>query len=186
MSFAFAIVALITLTGAIGALAFRQIVHSVLSLAITFTGVAMLYLQLGAQFLGFAQFLVYIGAVTILILFAVLLTRNTGPVISGSPYVANWASGLGVGITVFACLLWAITRTPGLAPEPKSDTGASVKAIGLKLMSDYVIPLEVIALLLTAAMVGAVVIAMSAPRPAEATSAEKGSPLVEAEKGNLS
>ncbi len=160
MTFAFATVALITLAGAIGALAFRQIVHSVLSLAITFTGIAMLYLQLGAQFLGFAQFLVYIGAVTILILFAVLLTRNSGPVISGNPYSRNWASGMGVGVAVFACLSWAITRTPGLTPTAPPEPQATVKAIGLKLMSDYVIPLEVIALLLTAAMVGAVVIAM--------------------------
>jgi NADH-quinone oxidoreductase subunit J len=141
MSIAFVIVSLITLIGAIGALAFRQIVHSVLCLAITFTGVAMLYLQLGAQFLGFAQFLVYIGAVTILILFAILLTKNSGPTMSTSPF----SSGIG----------------SGLNPTPVADPNATVKAIGLALMSHYVLPLEVIALLLTAAMIGAIVIAMN-------------------------
>jgi NADH-quinone oxidoreductase subunit J len=161
MSIAFVIVSLITLIGAIGALAFRQIVHSVLCLAITFTGVAMLYLQLGAQFLGFAQFLVYIGAVTILILFAILLTKNSGPTMSTSPFSSGIGSGLIVGGSVLACLCWAILRTPGLDPTPVADPNATVKAIGLALMSDYVIPLEVIALLLTAAMVGAIVIAMN-------------------------
>ncbi len=161
MTFSFAIIAFITLIGAVGALAFRQIVHSVLCLAITFTGVAMLYLQLGAQFLGFAQFLVYIGAVTILILFAVLLTKNTGPTISGQVYSASWVSGVGVGVSVFVCLAWAILRTPQLDRLAAEETNSTVKAIGLSLMSDYVIPLEVIALLLTAAMVGAIVIAMN-------------------------
>ena len=177
MTFPFAIVAFITLIGAVGALAFRQIVHSVLCLAITFTGVAMLYLQLGAQFLGFAQFLVYIGAVTILILFAVLLTKNTGPTISGSAYSASWVSGAGVGLSVFACIAWAILRTPQLNRAAVEETNSTVKAIGLSLMTDYVIPLEVIALLLTAAMVGAIVIAMnesSQPSSSPDAGREKG------------
>lgn len=161
MSIAFVIVSLITLSGAIGALAFRQIVHSVLCLAITFTGVAMLYLQLGAQFLGFAQFLVYIGAVTILILFAILLTKNSGPTMSVSPFSSALGSGFLVGGAVLACLVWAILRTPGLDSTPVSDPNATVKAIGLNLMSGYVLPLEVIALLLTSAMIGAIVIAMN-------------------------
>ena len=165
MSAPFIIVSLITLAGAVGALAMRQIVHSVLCLAITFTGVAMLYLQLGAQFLGFAQFLVYIGAVTILILFAILLTRNSGPILSGSPYSKAWASGIAVGGLVLSCLIWGILRTPELNRSAASDPETTVKAIGLSLMTDYVLPLEVIALLLTAAMVGAVVIAMNEPQP---------------------
>lgn len=164
MSLPFLIVALITLAGAVGAVSLRQVVHCVLSLAVAFTGVAMLYLQLGAEFLGFAQFLVYIGAVTILVLFAILLTRNSGPLLSGSPFSKAWASGLLVGGTVFASLAWAIVRTPELAQRTALETQLTVKQIGVTLMTDYVLPLEVIALLLTAAMIGAVVIALHGTR----------------------
>ena len=141
------------MAGAIGAVVFRQIVHSVLSLALAFTGVAMLYLQLDAQFLGFAQFLVYIGAVTILILFAILLTRNTGPSLSRSPFSNGWASGVLVSAAVFGALAWAIRATPGLAQNAPHEANASVKAIGEALLNHYVIPLEMISLLLTAVMV---------------------------------
>ncbi len=177
MTAAFVIVALITVAGAVAATALRQIVHCVLCLAISFTGIAMLYLQLGAQFLGFAQFLVYIGAVTILMLFTILLTRNTGPDLSGSPFSRGAGIGVLISASVFGCLAWAITRSPDIRGVSAQDANVSVKAIGLTLMQDFVIPLEVIALLLTAAMVGAVVIAMNEPAP-ESAAPSKGADSV--------
>ena len=80
---------------------------------------------------------------------------------SSSPFSSGIGSGILIGGSVMACLFWAILRTPGLDPTPVADPNATVKAIGLALMSHYVLPLEVIALLLTAAMVGAIVIAMN-------------------------
>lgn len=158
MSAAFVFIALIALVGAAGAVFLRQIVHCVLCLAVVFVGVSMLYLQLGAQFLGFAQILIYVGAVTILILFAILLTRNSGPNLSESPFSAGHGIGLLISGAVFACLVWAIWQSSMI--RQAAETEASVREIGERLMTEYVLPLEVIALLLTVAMIGAVTIAM--------------------------
>ncbi|MCS1407517.1 MAG: NADH-quinone oxidoreductase subunit 10 [Verrucomicrobia subdivision 3 bacterium] len=179
MSAAFAVIALTTLAGALGTIALRQIVHCILCLAITFTGVAMLYLQLGAQFLGFAQFLVYIGAVTILILFAILLTRNTGPNLSESPFSTGLETGLIISGSVFACLIWMIQRTPTLQQSQPADSELTVKMIGDGLMTKYIIPLEIVALLLTVAMIGAVIIAMkesTTPNTGTNPATNRGSP----------
>jgi NADH-quinone oxidoreductase subunit J len=73
---AFLIIAIVTLFAAAAAMSLRNLVHCALSLVVTFAGLAALYLQLDAQFVGFAQILVYVGAVAILIVFAVLLTRS--------------------------------------------------------------------------------------------------------------
>src|SRR5207249_2273823 len=69
MSVPFAIIAVVTLASAIAAMSLRNLVHCALSLVVTFAGLAVFYLQLGAQFVGLAQILVYVGAVAILIVF---------------------------------------------------------------------------------------------------------------------
>src|SRR5213595_3932315 len=99
----FTILALLTLAGAIAALSLRNLVHCALALSITFAGLAALYLQLSAQFVGFAQILVYIGAVAILIVFAILLTRGaeTPP---SSIFSSSWISGVAVAIGVSGIL----------------------------------------------------------------------------------
>ena len=76
MTLLFLILGVLTLAGAVAALTLRNLVHCVLALTLAFVGLAGLYLQLGAQFMGFAQILVYVGAVAILIVFAILLTRG--------------------------------------------------------------------------------------------------------------
>ena len=67
---------MLTLASAVAAMSLRNLVHCALTLTVTFAGLAAFYLQLDAQFVGFAQILVYIGAVAILIVFAILLTRR--------------------------------------------------------------------------------------------------------------
>ena len=76
MSLFFIITALITMASAIAAMTLRNLVHCVLCLTVTFAGIALVFLQLGAEFIGFSQILVYIGAVSILMLFALLMTRG--------------------------------------------------------------------------------------------------------------
>jgi NADH-quinone oxidoreductase subunit J len=155
----FFVLSALTIIGAAAALALRNLVHCVLALMLAFVGLAGLYLQLDAQFIGFAQILVYIGAVAILIVFAILLTRGTE-----SPSQAivspSWAISSVVSVVVFGVLAWTIrssvaTRQP-IPPQPEM----TVKQIGNALMSRFALPLEVIGLLLTAALVGAVTIAM--------------------------
>src|SRR5947209_12717448 len=103
MPFVFAILALLTTASAIAAMSLRNLVHCALALTITFAGLAALYLQLDAQFVGFAQILVYIGAVAILIVFAILLTRG-GEHSQQGIFSRSWLSGLAVALVVFGVL----------------------------------------------------------------------------------
>jgi NADH-quinone oxidoreductase subunit J len=156
---AFLIIAIVTLLAAAAAMSLRNLVHCALSLVVTFAGLAALYLQLDAQFVGFAQILVYVGAVAILIVFAVLLTRSDATP-NQAILAPGWIVGILVSAVVFATLGWAALNSPGLPREMPPAPEATVKNIGDLLMTRYVLPLEVIGLLLTAALIGAVIIAM--------------------------
>jgi NADH-quinone oxidoreductase subunit J len=164
MSPVFLILALVTLLSAAAAMSLRNLVHCALSLVVTFAGLAALYLRLHAEFVGFAQVLVYVGAVAILIVFAILLTRS-----SDTPNQAvlapGWLAGIAVSAVVFAALGWAVLNSNAIAKQTPAAPEVTVKDIGDALMSKYVLPLEVIGLLLTAAMIGAVIIAMKDEKP---------------------
>ncbi len=162
MQITFAIIAALTLVSAIAAMSFRNMVHCALSLAVAFAGLAALYLQLGAPFVGWAQILVYIGAVAILIVFAILLTRSSEP--TPQPVISrSWVVGIAVAVLVFGVLARAILSSSIAQREPPVKPEPSVHEIGTQLMTRYVLPLEVIGLLLTAAAIGAVIIAMQEP-----------------------
>jgi NADH-quinone oxidoreductase subunit J len=134
-------------------------VHCALALVVTFIGLAAAYLQLNAQFVGFAQILVYVGAVAILIVFAILLTRS-GETPQQSIVSSGWLSGIVVTVAVLGVLVWAINHSTIMKSGIPPPTEITVKQIGDALMTKYVLPLEVIGLLLTAALIGAVIIAM--------------------------
>jgi len=160
MTAPFAIIAALTIASAVCAMALRNLVHCALSLTLTFAGLAALYLQLDAQFVGFAQILIYIGAVAILIVVAILLTRGSGP--AQQPILSpSWIGGVAVAVVVFGLLTAMIASSSvarrGFSP-PQPDI--TVRQIGNQLMTKYILPLEVIGLLLTAALIGAVIIAM--------------------------
>jgi NADH-quinone oxidoreductase subunit J len=159
MSPAFIIIAIVTLFAAAAAMGLRNLVHCALALVVTFAGIAALYLQLDAQFVGFAQILVYVGAVAILIVFAILLTRS-GDTPNQAVLAPGWFYGIAVSAVVFTMLGWAVLNSSALPKQIPSAPEATVKNIGDALMTKYVLPLEVIGLLLTAAMIGAVIIAL--------------------------
>jgi NADH:ubiquinone oxidoreductase subunit 6 (subunit J) len=159
MSFAFWVVAALTIGGGLAAVLLKNLVHCALSLTAAFAGLALLFLQLDAQFAGFAQILVYIGAVAILIVFAILLTRSSETPAEGV-FSRTWLAGLAVAAAVFAVLGWAVLQAaPGL-PNAGPAPAVTVQQIGEALMGRYVLPLEIVALLLTAALLGAVIVAM--------------------------
>lgn len=160
MTLPFLILALLTLAGGVAAMTLRRLVHCALALTVAFAGLAALYLSLGAEFAGLAQLLVYVGAIAILIVFAILLTRG-GDVDAEHSFSPASFAGVVIALAVFAVLAWAV-ETSGLAhpatlPVAPSST---MLQIGMALMQRYVLPLEVIALMLTAAMIGAVLIAL--------------------------
>jgi NADH-quinone oxidoreductase subunit J len=169
MTLQFAIIAALTIAAAVAAMSLRNLVHCALAVAVAFGGLAAVYLQLDAQFVGFAQVLVYIGAVAILIVFTVLLTRG-GDTPQESVFSASWLTGAGVAVVVLGVLAWtiahsAVTTSAAGQRELPNAPEATVKQIGDALMTRFVLPLEIIGLLLTAALIGAVIIAMRDEAP---------------------
>ena len=159
MTLPFAIIATLTLASAVAAMSLRNLVHCALMLMVTLAGLAALYLQLDAAFVGFAQILIYIGAVAILIVFAILFTRGGEPAGKFSPSM-NWCAGVGIAAAVFGLLSGVIMASRSVTREVPPPPDASVRQIGAQLMGRYVLPLEVMGLALTAALIGAVLIAM--------------------------
>jgi NADH-quinone oxidoreductase subunit J len=150
---------MLTVVGAAAAMSLRNLVHSVLALTLAFTGLAAMYLQLGAQFIGLAQILVYVGAVAILIVFAILLTRDTAAT-SQSIVVGSWKGSGMVVLAVFGILAWAIHHSAASRSAVLPQPEASMQEIGNALMLRFALPLEIIGLLLTVALIGAVTIAI--------------------------
>ena len=140
----------------------RKLVHcAALCLAVTFAGLAVLYLQLDAQFVGFAQAArVCVGAVAIFVVSRDSCSPRGGepaphPVVSRS-----WIAGVAIAVVVFGVLAKAISSSAILRSELPAKPSPTVQQIGNQLMTYYVLPLEVVGLLLTAATIGAVIIAM--------------------------
>ena len=159
MSGAFYFISALTVAGALAAVLLRNTIHCALGLAVAFAGLALLFLSLDAQFVGFVQILVYIGAVVILVVFAIMLTRGAEAT-RDAGHSRTWFAGLVIAAAVFAFLAWAVLASvPGL-PSQAATPAASVHDIGNALMTRYVLPLEIVAVLLTAATIGAVIVAM--------------------------
>src|SRR5437773_7358489 len=154
-SIAFVAIAILTLAAALAAATLQKLMHAALSFAMTFVGVAAFFFLLGAEFVGLVQVFVYVGAVAVLIVFTILLTRRdvqgTGKPNSGGAIIA---------IAVFGGLLWAIVKTPSLSVAAPQIEALTVKRIGGVLMTDYVWPLQCVGLLLTAALIGALILVM--------------------------
>ena len=163
----FLLCAAVTLGGAVAAMTLRNLVHCALCAAGAFAGLAAVYLQLGAEFVGFAQILIYVGAIAILIVFTVLLTRGAEIQPSASMASPSWWVGLPVGALVAAFLIGSIMASPRLLRSALPNVHAPVNAIGERLMNEFVVPLETVGLLLTAALLGAVVIGLREPRKSE-------------------
>ena len=152
---AFIVISVFTLTAGLAAALMPKLIHAALSLVAAFGGLAAFYFLLGAEFVGLVQVFVYVGAVAVLVVFTILLTRRD---VRMEPRF-NW-SGVLVALAVLTGLVWAIMKTPDVAvaaPDPKI---LPVRAIGQILMTDYVWPLQCVGLVLTAALIGALVLVM--------------------------
>src|ERR1700682_5087887 len=110
---AFVSIAVFTLAGALDAACLRKLIHAALCLVIAFLGLAAFYFLLGAEFVGLVQVFVYIGAVAVLIVFTILLTRREDEDVADF----NWG-GVIVAVAVFAGLAWTILKTPALSIVP--------------------------------------------------------------------
>lgn len=175
MDIAFLITAAAILAGAAGAMAARNVVHCALCGVVAFASLAVAFLQLRAEFVGFAQLLVYVGAVAILIVVALLLTRNfeaTHEALSFRP----WALGLAIALLVSGAVVSAILGSGLSVGAPPSAPPPTVKAIGDLLMTRYVVALEAMGVLLTVALIGAALVALRENGPGRpAKPGEQGS-----------
>jgi NADH-quinone oxidoreductase subunit J len=151
----FAIIAIFTLAFALVAATNRRLMHAALSFAVMFIGVAAFFFLLGAEFVGLVQVFVYVGAVAVLIVFTILLTRHDVE----KDRSFNWG-GVVVAIAVFAGLVWAILGTSSVSTSLPPVKPLTVKQIGEALMTSYVWPLQCVGVLLTAALIGALVLVM--------------------------
>jgi NADH-quinone oxidoreductase subunit J len=133
--------------------------HAAFCLVLALLGLAAFFFLLGAEFVGLALVFIYIGAVAVLIVFTILLTRRDPKEHHG----VNWA-GVLIAFVVFTALMWAVLKTQSLSIVPPHMRGVTVKQIGHALMTDYVWPLQCVGLLLTAALIGALVLVMEERR----------------------
>lgn len=151
--------ALVAVASALGLLLSKNAIYSALNLIINFVTVAIFYLTLGAPFIALTQVAVYAGAIMVLFLFVIMLLGaerlGTGATL---PWQRPLAFVLG-GILLFEAAYAILTRVTGLAvPNQIPATYGSPAAIGELLFSVYLLPFEVISILLLAAMVGAIVL----------------------------
>ena len=156
---AFVVIAILTLAAALAAASLPKLIHAALSFAVAFVGIAAFFFLLGAEFVGLVQVFVYVGAVAVLIVFTILLTRRD----ADPPGKFTWG-GVVVAIAVFAGLVWAILRTSTLAIAVPPIEALTVKRIGEILMTDYIWPLQCVGVLLTAALIGALILVMEEKR----------------------
>ncbi len=154
--------ALLTIASAAVVAFAKQIVHSVFALLFTFFGVAGLYVLLHADFLAATQVMIYVGGILVLLLFGVMLTHRIASVDLKSVSFQRLPAGA-ICIGLLALLLVVVYRTPwpvkALAPF-----APTAKPIGRHLMTDFLLPFEVISVLLFAVLIGAAMIARSEAR----------------------
>jgi NADH:ubiquinone oxidoreductase subunit 6 (subunit J) len=181
MQIVFFIIAGLGLLAALGTVLARNLVHAALFLIAFFFTVACMFVLLEAEFLAALQVLIYIGAVAIILMFGIMLTRNVQGDDPTSPVSAWYVPGAIVGLGLFAVLgfgisyqrggpggtRWSemderptIVASPGRPAPPRAATiNHMAKAAGDELLTRYVIAFEVAGLLLTAALVGAIALA---------------------------
>jgi NADH-quinone oxidoreductase subunit J len=158
-----AVAAAICLSGALGVVLFRNPVHNALSLIATLFGVAVLFVAQEAYFLAVIQVIVYAGAIVVLFLFVIMLLGvDRQEVIRPERRVwrrpAAIVAGAAIPILVLIAALIGTSEVTGLPSGTLSAEGTDVANLGRTLFTDYVYAFEITAVLLTVAVVGAVVL----------------------------
>jgi NADH-quinone oxidoreductase subunit J len=142
----------------------RNLVHAALWLVVTLFGVAILYALLNASFLAVVQVVVYIGAIAILFIFAVMLTRRQAAD-TGAAVNKNWWAGAIIAVVTFGGLAYLLQSWSGFTKQAAAIPSGfdAVNELGNALTSPmgYVLPFEVASILLLAALVGAVYLAFN-------------------------
>ncbi len=160
----FLVAAAVTLGAAIVVVTARNLVHAALSLIVTFFAVAILFVLLQAGFLAAVQVVLYIGAIAILIIFAIMLTRrvmqDTGPQSN-----RQWWLAAVLGAALFAALFLVLRQVPAFQQAATTaaavDADVALRSLGASLVdpNQYMLPFELASILLLVALIGSIVIA---------------------------
>ncbi len=153
---AFWILAVVAILGALGVVLLRNVFRAALSLVLCFLAVAGLYATLSADFLAVVQVLVYVGAIAVLIILAIMLTRD---VQRGSPGNRLQVPAFIVAVLFLGTVTFIVVNTPwqvaGVAPQEPTTAALAGKLFG---EGGFILPLEIASILLLAAILGAIVL----------------------------
>lgn len=162
----FLLVASIMIVSALVAVANRNLVRATMGLVLVLFGNAVLFVLLEAYFLAMAQIIIYIGAIAILIVFAIMLTRHVGEQ-WGPAWHTGWPWAFGIALGLAGALGFWMIQWPGGTQLPQGTPQADyVQQLGQALVSPqgYVVPFEVASVLLLAALIGAIYVAWGGRR----------------------
>lgn len=153
---AFYVLAAAALVSALGVVVVRNVVYSALLLILTLSLTGLVYLFLYADFLALVQILIYGGTVSVLLLFALMLTRPDQYHVRAH---AHWPLGLAAAIVVFAVLAYQAVATDWLGGHTPVLERASPAAIGELLFGPWAVPFEIASMVLLVALLGALILA---------------------------
>ena len=155
---AFGIMAVIMTVSAIRVVTTKNVVHAALWLVIVLAGVAGIFILLGSEFVAVTQILVYIGAIVVLFLFGIMLTKAP---MSGEEKLSrdNWLVGALTAVALLALLAYSLVDSFGRDKLPQTLQPTDTRAISNSIFGTYLLPFELISVLLLAALIGAIVIA---------------------------
>jgi len=173
----FGLLAVMMIGSALGVVLFDNIVYSAFLLGGVFVSIAGMYILLNADFVAAAQLLIYVGAVNVLILFAIMLVNKRQNFV---PFPTVWVRKALTGVVslgLFALLSTMILTTPW-SISSAIPTKDSIVVIGQHFFSDFLLPFEVASVLLLMAMVGAIILARREYLPEQAISPTQQQPVL--------
>ena len=144
------------LGGGLAVVTLRNVIHSAVAMMICFGSLAGMYALLGAPIIAAAQVLIYLGAISVLILFAIMLTQ-AGDASLPAPFHRQAPIAVVIALVVVGLVAWAVVATPWKAAS--ATAGVAIQAVGNLLFTDYALPFEIIGFLLLAAIIGAIFLA---------------------------
>ena len=155
----FIVIGAVCLASAIGVITSRLPIHSALYLLVNFVSLAVLYVTLEAQFLAAAQVIIYAGGIVILILFVIMLIGSEG--IETRAAHRSWTpyAGILLGVTLIASMIFSLAETPTAQTATTTLNGGAPETVGIALFTRYILPIEMTAVLLLVALIGALLLA---------------------------
>jgi len=154
----FYVIGFVALVAAVRMVTTSNVVHAALYLLVVLASVAAIYIILGAEFAAATQVLVYVGAIMVLLLFGVMLTRAKIGAETDLDHEQKWIGGL-VAVLLFGVMTYSLVEAFEDVKLPADRSVQRTEQVADSIFSTYIVPFEAISLLLLAALIGAVVVA---------------------------